>query len=226
MYTTFGKANDRFGFSTGGYFSCAFRNDRLIVIAGIVIFVLLATAMISDLVWLGNNIANAGAQASAEMYQMIYGTNTNDAKDPKLSVWGGAAGSGFAVIILEVLIMITVFVLIGYIVTLIMLRRGRQYKFTANDETFIVTYPKSERKTVEFRYDDIIGLTWETRKFPLAPECLDITVKTKIGDFDYRIILTKIARANGIIETPFNIIREKIGLASKDEFDLISRGAR
>ena len=39
-------------------------------------------------------------------------------------------------------------------------------------------------------------------------------------------ILTKIARANGITETPFNIIREKIGLASKDEFDLISRGVR
>ncbi len=226
MYTTFGKANDRFGFSTGGYFSCAFRNDRLVVIAGIVVFVLIAVAAISDLVYIGNNMANAGAQASAGMYDMIYGTNVGNASDPKVTVWGGAMNTGFAVTILAVIGIAAAFALIVFIVVLMFLRRGKLYKFTANDETFIVTYPKSERKTVEFRYDDIIGLTWETRKFPLAPECLDITVKTKIGDFDYRVILTKIARANGITETPFNIIREKIGLASKDEFDLISRGVR
>ena len=215
MYTSFGKANDRFGFSTGGTFSCAFRNDRLAVIAGVLVIALIVITAVSDIVWLVQNTANAGAQASAGMYDMIYNMNTDGAKEPKLTVWGGAINTGFAIVILAV---------IG--IVLIFLHRGKLYKFTANDETFIVTYPAKERTTVEFRYDDIIGLTWEKRKFPLAPECLDITVKTKIGDFDYRVILTKIGRVNGITETPFNYIREKIGLAPKDEIDLISRGVR
>ncbi|MBQ3841902.1 MAG: hypothetical protein II820_04335 [Ruminiclostridium sp.] len=226
MYTTFGKANDRFGFSTGGAFNCAFKNDRLTVITGIVILALLVVAAISDLVYLGDNMASAGSQASAGMSEMIYGTNAGDAKDPRLTVWGGAINSGLAIIILDVLIITGIFALIAFVIVIMFLRRGRLYKFAANDETFTVTYPKKDRKTVEFRYTDIVGMTWETRKFPLAPECLDITVRTRIGDFDYRVILTNMARANGITETPFNIIREKIGLASKDETDLITRGIR
>ena len=226
MYTTYGKANDRFGFSSGGVFNCALKNDRLIVIAGIVLLALLAVGIITDLVYIGHNMVNAGATTSAEMSDMIYNMNTSEAKDPKLSVWGGAINTGFAIIILDALLITAAFVLILFIIALVTLRRGKVYKFSANDETFIVTYPKNERKTVEFRYTDIIGMTWKTRKFPLAPECLDITVKTRIGDFDYRVILTKIGRANGITETPFNYIREKIGLASKDETELISRGVR
>lgn len=226
MYTSFGKANDRFGFSTGGTFSCAFRNDRLAVIAGVLVIALIVIAAVSDIVWLVQNTANAGAQASAGMYDMIYNMNTDGAKDPKLNVWGGAINTGFAIIILAVIGITGVFALIAFGIVLIFLHRGKLYKFTANDESFIVTYPAKERTTVEFRYDDIIGLTWEKRKFPLAPECLDITVKTKIGDFDYRVILTKIGRVNGITETPFNYIREKIGLAPKDETELISRGVR
>ncbi|MBR1830944.1 MAG: hypothetical protein IJ784_00745 [Ruminiclostridium sp.] len=221
MYTSFGKANDRFGFSTGGTFSCAFRNDRLAVIAGVLVIALIVIAAVSDIVWLVQNTANAGSQASAGMYDMIYNMNTDGA-----NVWGGAINTGFAFVILEVIGITGFFALIAFGIVLIFLHRGKLYKFTANDETFIVTYPAKERTTVEFRYDDIIGLTWEKRKFPLAPECLDITVKTKIGDFDYRVILTKIGRVNGITETPFNIIREKIGLATKDEIDLISRGVR
>jgi hypothetical protein len=130
----------------------------------------------------------------------------------------GLVGVGFGVFLLVIAI-------IALLIIIANMRMGQTYKFKADEQTFTVIYPPKVNRSITFEYDYITGLRYEEWKFLCAPRCLDVTVQTKQGDFTFRCIHTPMSKANGITETPFNIIRERIGLSHPDEAILINREA-
>lgn len=254
MYTSLGKANDRFGFETKGSFKCAYKSDSLITVIGAAIILLWVILIIINFASIGIYLSTPGitmydTDRIEELDRQAYSQSrgmSDDAErigngDEKLSVFGSSEvhmmdgfSSGFMgmstnFIALAFGLLVLILLLIAFFVVMMLVRKGRTFLFKANDNSFTITYPKkkndTEEKVIELVYDDVLGLKWQSRKFPLLPECYDMTVKTRTyGDLEFRVILTKLARANGIIETPFNIIREKIGIAAKDERYLINRG--
>ncbi|MCR4780049.1 MAG: hypothetical protein K5876_03030 [Ruminiclostridium sp.] len=259
MYSSLGKANDRFGFEAKGTFRVAYRTDSLVTVVGAAVIlvwvVLIIINIVSIATYLGSpNITMYDTERIEELDRNAAGKKGNliDTADDlaaggisafrqeasKASGEGdkmlGAFSSGFIGMSTGFLstafgLIVLLFLLVAYFIVMTLVRKGRPYSFTANDSSFTVTYPPGKKgekpEVLVIDYDDVLGLTWETRKFPLLPECYDITVKTRTyGNLEYRVILTKIARTNGITETPFNLIREKIGLANKDERYLINKG--
>lgn len=225
MYTSYGKANDRFGFETKGQFRCAMKHDRLTVTICAAVMLVWIILIIINVITYANQMSTTGAQISEAMYELIH---SGSAPDPKVTTWGAAMRAGLTMITTVLGLIILFFMLLVFLVIEIRLHRGNTYTFEANDESFTVIYPpKMQKEDVVLSYDDILGISWETRKFPLVPECYDISIKTRsMGFVEFRVILTKLAKANGITETPFNLIREKIGLADPDERYLINRGIK
>ncbi len=251
MYTSFGKANDRFGFESKGTFRVAYKTDSLITAIGAAVILLWIVLIIVNLVSIGNFLgSNPTMYDSARIEELdrdVAGKKGNliDTADDiaaggidalrqeasKASGEGNKMMEGFSTgfigmstnfIAIAFGLITLLFMLIAYFIIMTIIRKGKVCNFKANDNSFTVTYPPKKKgeapEVIVIEYDDVMGLTWQTRKFPLLPECYDITLKTRTcGNLEYRVILTKIARSNGIIETPFNFIREKTGLADKVE---------
>lgn len=247
MYTIHGKANDRFGFEARGSFRVAYKGDSLIttICSGVIIvwIILMVINIIAIKDYLSTpaigifdpeRLEALDREAYAESQGMTDDAldiveNKRDLQiassdDPKLmnAISAGFMGMSTNFIGIAFGLFALIFMLIAYFIIMTIVRKGREFRFKADDKLFTITYPKKKKerlqKIVEIPYHDILGLTWRSRWFPLLHECYDITVKTRTyGDLEYRMILTKLARTNGIIETPFNIIREKIGIAAEDE---------
>lgn len=124
--------------------------------------------------------------------------------------------TGFGLYLLAIL-------LIAFLIVSATMKMGQTYKFKADDTLFTIIYPKKMNKTLAIEYDYILGIKDEEWKFPFAPKCLDVTIQTKEGDFTFRVVHTPMSRANGIYETPFNIIREKIGLQKETDTYLLHK---
>lgn len=205
FYTSFSPNEERFGFSTRGSFKCAFANERLVAIGiyaytGILLFLI-----------------------GAQIYSFInlFDLRTGALKDGMFDPEAGKVSGGFAAFgshgftALFVLIIIAVSFIVILAITLI-LKNGRNYYFSANDREFKITAP-SGRETV-LPYEDIIGITFNERKFFLASKGIDITIRTKTDAHIFRYIHTPISKVNGITHTPFNIIRERTGLIKKPDY--------
>ncbi len=259
MYSSFGKANDRFGFESKGIFRVAYKTDSLVTVLGAIVILVWVVLIIINLVsiaaYLGSpnptmydtsRIEQLDREAAGKKGNLIdtaddiaaggidalrqEASKASDTNNKMLEAFSsGFIGMSASFLSTAFGLIVLVFLLVAYFIVMMLVRKGRTYNFKANDNSFTVTYPPkkkgAEPEVLVIDYSDVLGLTWETRKFPLLPECYDITVKTRTyGNLEYRVILTKIARVNGITETPFNLIREKIGLANKDERYLIKKG--
>lgn len=230
MYTSYSKINDRFGFSTGGTFHCAYTNTRTIISAGLIAICVIFVLIIISLIYVFVQIGNAPAEASMEFEQLIYGAGgilgSDDAHSAGNStVFNSMINAGFGITGVAFGVILLVICVIVFVITTAILHTGQIYRFTANEEVFTVEYPQRMNRKLSIEYDYIIGLKYEEWRFMFAPKCMDITIQTKQGDITFRCIHTPMSKANGITETPFNIIRERIGLASGDEDILINKDA-
>ena len=223
MYTSFSKINDRFGFSTGGTFKCAYKNTRPLILAGLIVLGAIVVLTVINAVYIVITLMNASA-GSAQRFGEIISGNINEIMHG-LNLFGDIASVGFGIIGTFFGMFLFVLSLIAFIIMCAILRTGQKYSFAADEHQFTVIYPEKMNRTVIFEYDYIIGLSYEEWRFMFAPKCFDVTVKTKMGDFTFRVVHTPMSKANGIMETPFNIIRERIGLAQEDESILINRDA-
>lgn len=228
MYTSFGKANDRFGFEDKGEFRCAYKTDSLIITICAAVILVWVVLIIVNFITIGVQLSHTGADISQAMNELMYGSEDPTADSVKMTTWGSAINVGITITTTALGFIILFFMLLAFFVIELRLHRGQKYVFKADDNSFIVSYPpKMQKEDLVLEYDDILGITWERRKFPLAPECYDFTIKTRThGLVEFRVILHKLAKVNGISETPFNYIREKIGAANADERYLINRGIK
>ena len=225
MYTSYSKINDRFGFSTGGTFRCAYRNTRTYMTVGVAVILLIAALIAVSAVYvavksqgLGNAVA---AQTGVILDNLIHGrgfVGDGEAGGQLMDLGFGIVGLAFGIILLVISVIV-------FIIFTAVLKAGQTYKFSADEEKFTVIYPKNIGGSLTIEYDYITGLTYEEWRYLFSPRCLDVTVHTRQGEFTFRCIHTPMSKANGITETPFNIIRERIGLAHKDENVLIDRDA-
>ena len=231
MYTSYSKIDDRFGFSTGGTFHCAYKNTRTIITVCLAIIGVLFVLTIINAAYVFIKLGDAPADIAKEMEHMIYGiggiggadldkedSNNAAVYNSMINVGFGISGTAFGILLLAI-------ALVGFLVFFAIMRAGQIYRFSANETHFTVEYPKRMNRKLVMEYDYIIGLKYEEWRFMFAPKCLDVTVQTKSGDFTFRVIHTPLSKANGITETPFNIIRERIGLAGDDEDVLINKEA-
>ncbi|MBO6302631.1 MAG: hypothetical protein J6N15_09365 [Ruminiclostridium sp.] len=225
MYTSIDKISDRFGFSTAGTFRCAYRNTRTWVTAGIVTILVLVALLLISLVFVLIQAQGLPGAASAQLETLITGVITGGGLNGDSSSGHQLANFGFGLVGLAFGIILLLIAIITFLIILAAMRMGQTYKFKADEQHFTVIYPKRMNRTVTIEYDYITGLKYEEWAFLLAPKCLDVTIHTKQGDFDFRCIHTPMSKANGITETPFNIIRERIGIAGRDENVLINRDA-
>ena len=228
MYTSFGKANDRFGFEDKGEFYCAFKTDSLIITISAAVMLVWIVLIIINFVTFAVQMSNTGAYISQSMNEIIYGSEDATADSVRMTTWGAAIQAGATMTTTVLGLIILAFMGIIFIVIEMRLHRGVKHTFKADDRSFTISFPpKMNKEDLVLEYDDILGITWERRKFPLAPECFDFTIKTRThGIVEIRMILHKLARVNGVTETPFNYIREKIGTANADERYLINRGIK
>ena len=225
MYTSFDKIQDRFGFSTGGAFKCAYKNTRTLILAGLitigVIFVLTGISVVYVVV----RMKNIPGMASAQLTSLITGIISGQGLTGDAAAGGGLAGFGLAVVSISFGVFLLLIAVIAFLIIITTMRVGQTYKFKADETKFTVIYPEKVGQMLTIEYDYIIGIYSEEWRFLFAPKCLDITIQTKMGEFTFRCIHTPMSKANGIAETPFNIIRERIGLAHEDEAVLINKDA-
>lgn len=225
MYTSFDKIQDRFGFSTGGTFKCAYKNTRTLIFAGLItIGVIFALTGIS-VVYVVVRMKNIPGMASAQLTSLITGIISGQGLTGDAAAGGGLAGFGLAVVSISFGVFLLLIAVIAFLIIITTMRVGQTYKFKADETKFTVIYPEKVGQTLTIEYDYIIGIYSEEWRFLFAPKCLDITIQTKMGEFTFRCIHTPMSKANGIAETPFNIIRERIGLAHEDEAVLINKDA-
>lgn len=224
MYTSYSKIDDRFGFSTGGTFHCAYGKTRTYITASIITMLSVFALIIINLVYLFIEMQKAPGAAMSQIYDVVNGLLTG--------IHTGTAGSstvflniGFAIIGTAFGLLLLLISFIAFLIVIATMRMGQTYKFRADEQTFTVEYPEKIGTVLTIEYDYITGLQYEEWSFMFAPKCLDITVQTKQGDFLFRVVHTPLSKANGITETPFNIIRERIGLAGEDEAVLINYDA-
>ena len=225
MYTSFDKIQDRFGFSTGGTFKCAYKNTRTLILAGLitigVIFVLTGISVVYVVV----RMKNIPGMASAQLTSLITGIISGQGLTGDAAAGGGLAGFGLAVVSISFGVFLLLIAVIAFLIIITTMRVGQTYKFKADETKFTVIYPEKVGQMLTIEYDYIIGIYSEEWRFLFAPKCLDITIQTKMGECTFRCIHTPMSKANGIAETPFNIIRERIGLAHEDEAVLINKDA-
>ena len=225
MYTSFDKIQDRFGFSTGGTFKCAYKNTRTLILAGLItIGVIFALTGIS-VVYVVVRMKNIPGMASAQLTSLITGIISGQGLTGDAAAGGGLAGFGLAVVSISFGVFLLLIAVIAFLIIITTMRVGQTYKFKADETKFTVIYPEKVGQMLTIEYDYIIGIYSEEWRFLFAPKCLDITIQTKMGEFTFRCIHTPMSKANGIAETPFNIIRERIGLAHEDEAVLINKDA-
>ncbi len=225
MYTSIDKISDRFGFSTGGKFRCAYKNTRTIVTAGIVTILVIIALILISLVYVFIQMQKAPAAASTQLETLISGVITGNGFHGDESSGNSLVYLGLGIVSVAFGIIMLIIAVIAFLIILATLRMGQTYSFKADEQKFTVIYPKRIGGTLVIEYEYITGLTYEEWKYLIAPRCLDVTVHTKQGDFDFKCIHTPMSFANGITETPFNIIREKIGLSHEDESILINKDA-
>ncbi len=221
MYTSRGKANDRFGSDVSGIFRIPYRHDRLAAAAGMAVIVTVALFIVIHLVMFFDITVNT--QKNIVNYWVVdlwgYGTeNTGSTK----SMY--RAAESVESVIIECVLLAALCV--GFAVLSGKLHNGRICRFSSTDESFTVIYPGKNGEKVVVPYSDVFGISWKERRFPFTPVCCRVTVTCRDKNFRFLAIMSKAAQANGITDTPFNIIREKTGLADKDEQYLINRGKR
>lgn len=223
MYTSFDKIQDRFGFSMSGSFRCAYKNTRPWILAGLIVLGAVAALTFVNFAYIIVLLMNAPA-SSAQRFNEIISGGLGEIMHG-LNLFGDLASIGFGMVGTAFGIFLFLIALIAFIIMCATLRTGQEYTFKADEKLFTIIYPKKTDKTLAIEYDYILGLKYEEWKFIFAPKCLDVTIQTKEGDFSFRVVHTPMSRANGITETPFNIIRERIGIADADEALLINKGA-
>lgn len=207
MYTSFSPNDERFGFSVKGSFKCAYDSDRSIIIGCLIALVTLIVLFIVQLIYYFNLFDEKGA-IKGGMIDM-------SAAKPKMnSNFINFAASNIVISIS--LFSLAVFIL-AFVIIIAFLNGGRSYKFHANETGFTVIYPKKGKEEL-FLYDRIIGIQEEERRFIFLRSGMDVIIKTKNYSRRFRLIHTSASRANGISETPFNIIRERIGLTQRPDY--------
>ena len=219
MYTIFGKANDRFGYHASGKFRCAYKATTPIISAGLVVLGAAAVLIVINIINIVRTQLDAPANAARRFNEIIYGSY-DEVKDG-LNLFGDSVTVGFDIIGTGFGILIFVIVLAAFIAMCIILGKGQEYSFTADENLFTVVYPPKMNRTLAMEYDYVLAVMTSEWRVPVAPKCLDITIVTKQGNFDFRVIHTPISRVNGIVEIPFNIIKEMIGVSLEKDIALI-----
>ncbi|MBQ9385049.1 MAG: hypothetical protein IJT87_12540 [Ruminiclostridium sp.] len=225
MYTSFGKVNDRFGFSMSGKFRCAYENTRSYLTTGMIIIGVLVALLAISVVYLLIIARDVPYLASQTLNDIIYGFIYGEANAPNSGAGNTMVQIGYTILGIAFGLFLLLIAVIVFFIILINMRMGQEYGFKADENVFIVTYPEKMHKVVRIEYEDVLGIRCEEWGFFLAPKCVDITIRTKQGELPFRFIHTPMSKANGITETPFNIIRERIGLTYEDEHLLIDRAA-
>ncbi len=233
MYTSFGKANDRFGFETKGSFKCAYKHDSVATAIGAALLLVWIIIIVINIIIFWSSIFSGKVEMYSidNLFDLAQGEYSENATEETAEGQDSVEipdkmrmfSSGFIGISVNSFatafgIIVLILLLAGFIFMMIILRQGQNYEFKATEDRFIVTYPLKMGKTVLIKYEDVLGVKWTVRKLPLLPKCFDVEIKTRTGEYTFRVILTKLARVNGITETPFNIIRERAGLAENDIF--------
>ncbi len=207
MYTSFSPNNERFGFFVKGSFKCAYDSDRSIIIGSLIALVTLIVLFIVQLVYFFNLFDENGAIKGGIV-------DMNGAYPKMNSNYINFAASNIVIsvsLFLIALSILTFLIIIGF------LNSRRSYKFSANETGFTVIYPKKGKEEL-FLYDRVIGISVEERRFIFLRKGMDVIIKTKNYSRRFRLIHTSASRANGISETPFNIIKERIGLTQRPDY--------
>lgn len=212
MYTSYGINNERFGFKAKGAFRCAYENQRSVIIVFPIIIAVLAIAWVVIFVVTRDMVANQTPVNLAEI--SVY----QKAKIGVLMFGFDTAVYGTNVIALAAILCLIGITLISYCIVLGMLRAGRIYSFNANDNYFEIQTPDKNAPSIVIKYDDVVMVYGEERKFIFAEHGLDITIQTKGKNYFLRYIHTPESRIKGLSETPFNILMEKAGLVEKADF--------
>lgn len=219
MYTSRGKANDRFGCEMSGNFRVPYKCGRLAVIAGLCVLGAVAVLLMISLITFIDITANTEKEIVTYWFNEFYGSGNDDGVSPVSSLFRSAAtvqGLGLGALLLVVLI-----ILFRMLVSKLCM--GRACRYSSDAEKFTVTDPKNGRQTV-IPYSEVIGISWTERHSLFSPLCCWVTITGKTRDYGFTAIIPKSAQGCGIIETPFNIIREQTGLAGKDELYTLNRG--
>lgn len=212
MYTSYGINNERFGFSAKGSFRCAYENQRPIIIVFPIIMAVLAVIWVITFLITRDMVLN---QTPVDLAQIsVYQT----AKIGVLMFGFDTAVYGTNVIALVVILCLMGITLLAYGIILGILRSGRIYTFSADDSYFEIKPPDKNTPAIFIRYDDVIMVYGEERKFIFAEHGLDITIQTKGKNYFFRYVHTPESRINGLSETPFNILMERAGLIQKPDF--------
>lgn len=212
MYTSYGISNERFGFSAKGSFRCAYENQRPIIIAFPIIMAALAVIWIVVFIVTKEMVLNRTPVDLADI--SVY----QKAKIGVLMFGFDTAVYGTNVIALAVILCLIGLTALGYGITLGILRSGRIYTFSADDNYFEIKPPDKNSPTIFIKYDDVIMVYGEERKFIFAEHGLDITIQAKGKNYFFRYVHTPESRNKGLSETPFNILMERAGLIQKPDF--------
>ncbi len=211
MYTSINPISDRFGFKVNGTFKCAFKNERVILIAGLVpVAAFVVLIIISAIDYAGLFKPNGAIKDG--LFEVITegGEATVRASPGFINFSVGIWSFGFSAIVLAVL-------LLAYLVLVLVMRAGRSYKFEANENGMSIIFPDGREES--FLYKDVIAVKDTERKFLFGSRGLNVNVKTKSGDYTYCLVHTPLSRVNGVVETPFNIVKERAELTNeRDEF--------
>ncbi len=211
MYTSINPISDRFGFKVNGTFRCAYRNERVILIAGLVpIAVLVVLTVISVIEYSGLFDPNGAIKDGLFVVIMDGGEAAVRATPGFINFSVGIWSFGFTAILLAAL-------LLAYVVLVFVMRAGRSYKFEANENGMSIIFPDGSEES--FLFKDVIAVKDAERRFLYGSRGLNVTVRTKSRDYTYCLVHTPLSRANGVVGTPFNIVMERAELTSpKDEF--------
>ena len=207
MYTSFSPNDERFGFSVKGNFRCAYDSDRSIIIGCLIALGTLIVLFIIQLVYYFNLFDEKGAIKGGII-------DLSPAKPKMNNNFINFAASNIAISMSLFLIAACI---LAFVIIIAFLNGGRSYKFHANETGFTVIYPKKGKEEL-FLYDRIIGIQEEERRFIFLRSGMDVIIKTKNYSRRFRLIHTSASRANGISETPFNIIKERIGLTQRPDY--------
>lgn len=211
MYTSINPISDRFGFKVSGKFKCAFKNERVILIAGLVpVAAFVVLIIISAIDYAGLFKPNGAIKDGLFEVVIEDGEAIVRASPGFINFSAGIWSFGFSAIVLAVL-------LVAYLVLVLVMRAGRSYKFEANENGMSIIFPDGREES--FLYKDVIAVKDVERKFLYGSRGLNVTVKTKSRDYTYCLVHTPLSRVNGVVETPFNIVKERAELTNeRDEF--------
>ncbi len=215
-YTSYSPNDERFGFKHKGSFRCSYENQRLLILLFPIIILALIAAFVIILLTAREMVMNPECvdltKLALEQDEVgriiIFGFDT--------AVYGSYVIAALAVLIVVILL------IMAYCITLGILRTGINYTFTANEQYFEICPPETKNPLphIVVRYEDVVMVYGEERKFIFAEHGLDITIRTKKKTYMLRYIHTPESRKNGLSETPFNIIMERAGLINRPDFNI------